>query len=512
MTEKGLIRAESFDMAKTRRPGVDKKPDRVTGLDFGYVPTPEDQKLIADLEAKIEKIKFNLENPCLIMTLEDKQKEQERQASVTRADENIRNIFGDKGPNFEVGKDKEKIKTSKIIPFINAARKIFTEPKRLRSLFGAGIAAMGIGRAALTVAESGGEGNTETTIKTEGEMPSQKSNMGSETTSEVSPVPAETYTVEQVKDSIINGPEVTPLPTAKVEVAKEAFKAWKERDFGSIEAELRLKGGLEKRVLGDARVIYCLRNSKQFGNLKLQDYLTEEEVVAHCKGEENKKVIYCKDKEKFIWLVVADKKIEEKAMKGAKDAIKWYKDNEMPDMLESAVENGLCVLFSANTHPERRSSSMWLNRAGVICLNQCLENTKKLTNINWRNQYISALFVEPYGILFHQISEALNLFDNNLDGAMKNSGNVEVIKSLIAGYIAEVLKGKDKDRIYETFADEFSGAAVNFARDYAKYGVTVDGPQTKRFLALMADFVRIPGFGSLKNVPTYNMAMTIAKN
>lgn len=367
----------------------------------------------------------------------------------------------------------------------------------------AGILAAGL---AITGVGVGGENevraetkNAVSEIVIAGEMPSQQLQIETLETEKT------IITPKQVKEAIMNLSTNSVSPEY-LGAAKDIFEKWEESTFGPYEERLRkMEGVKEERVPFCARVWYCRNEAKSHADelVKFQDYLGETDIIAYAKGEKNANVICDKEGNPRVWMVVADKKFEKKAIKSFNEAIKWYKENKMPDMLESASENGSCVFFVANTDPDKGSSSAWLNEWGEICLNQNSENTKGIPDKNIRNQYISALVVEPYGIVFKQVTSALDLFA----GPAINTGNNEVVKSLVAVYVAEELSGVDKDGYYEGFAEGFLGMAKMFAKNYSRQGVTIDGPLTKRLLELMDEFARIPGFGSLKDVETYNQAM-----
>jgi hypothetical protein len=323
-----------------------------------------------------------------------------------------------------------------------------------------------------------------------------------------------TPTLADVVNFVLNGPEVRLLTEAEYAVVQQAVADWEAESFDTIERELRnVDGYQEERVSFCARVLYCLRNAHNTCDyvVKIQDYLNYNEVIAYLTGGENSDVL-CNDAGKpCLWMVVADKDIEEKARTGMNSALQWYKENRMPDMLTCAGVNGngASIFFVANTHADRGTESVWLDEWGEICLNQGVKNSTKLSNIAWRNQYILALWVEPYGIRYYQLSNALGLFQNESEGPWRNGGYCEVVKSLMAGYVAEALLELDEDNIaYSVCASSFPVIADDFARSYAKFGVTTDGSQTKRLLALMADFAYIPGFESLKNVSTYNQVIS----
>lgn len=362
----------------------------------------------------------------------------------------------------------------------------------------------------LVQAETENSDGPEKEIVIKGEMPSQNEKFmgasGGGHSNELTSQPESLDTINQIREYILNESGTEPLSTKQLEMARIICEEKRIEKFETIEAELRaIEGAKEERVPFGARVLYCHRNSDNESDsvLKFQNFFTEDDVISYVKGGENDMVLCDSEGKPQIWMVVADEKIEKKALKGVKDAIKWYKDNKMTDIMETSVENGLSVLFIAAAYPGMASSGVWLNEWGLTCLNQNYENTKKLAGENWRFQYIRALWVEPYGIRFWQMSKALNLFDN----LYTELGMLEVVKSLIAGYVAEDMRDKDKDGTYALFADAYPESAINFAKDFTRYGVEVNGPNTKKLVQLMAELVRIPGFGNLKEVITYNKAM-----
>lgn len=348
-------------------------------------------------------------------------------------------------------------------------------------------------------AESDQTQTDKTATETAGVMPSQQLQI--ETLDSKEGI----ITPKQVKEAIMNL-NTNSVSPEYLGAAKDIFEKWEESTFGPYEDRLRkIEGAKEERIPFGARVWYCRNYAWSHADdvAKFQDYLGEIDIIDYVKGGKNPNVICDKEGNPRVWIVVKDKKYERKAIKSFSEAIKWYKDNQLPDMLESASENGLCVFFVANTEPDMPSYSSWLNQWGVVSINQNSENTKGIKDNIIRNQYISALINEPYGIIFEQVAIALNLWDS----IVVTTGHAEVIKSFIPQYVSEVLKGKDKDGLYEMYADNFRQASLHWAQIYAKQGVTSDGLLTKRLLELMAEFVRIPGFGTLKNVETYNQAM-----
>lgn len=340
-----------------------------------------------------------------------------------------------------------------------------------------------------------------------GVMPSQTAGFvlgGS--SNEVSGLESENSIIE-LRRAIYESRKWGPLSAEQFELAKRIFNEWREKELKPYLQLLRAEEGIvEERIPFCARVWYCVAGTKtkELNGKKLSFDLTREEIFEYAKGSENENVICNEEGEPMIWMVVNDKKIEEKAKKGFSRAINWYKENGMPDILESAAENGMSVYYVANTFADSGASLVWLDQWGQVCVDSGYDNTKGLSEKYWENMPKLALWVEPYGIKFFQVMEALKAYESE----DRNRGNNEVVKSLIAGYVAQALvNGGNEDKTIKIDAESFPIAADSFAKDYSEYDVTVDGAGTRRLLWLMADFARIPGFGSLRDVPTFVEAM-----
>ena len=312
-------------------------------------------------------------------------------------------------------------------------------------------------------------------------------------------------TIEDLRRSMWTGSERGPLSAEQLELAKSTFIVWQENEFGPYEEKLRALEGIdERRVPFIAKVWYC-RNESQIQALngkKLSYDLPEEELFDYVKGGENDDVYCDKNGIPRVWIKVNDERIEDKVKEGFSGAIEWYRAYGMPDILESVTENGMSVYYVADFFPGSSIALTFLDQWGQVSSNVSFNNTKELGKTSFVNISIINLWVESYGIKYLQVQDALKAY---LSGDI-NRGNCEVVKSLIAGYVAQAGRGND-DELISNLAKSFPVAADTFAKDYSEYGVTLDGVETRRLLWLMADFVRIPGFGSLRDVPTFVEAM-----
>lgn len=498
MTEKSPTGLEQFRVIQTGKHGVSEKEKRQSDQVPVYTLSPKDKEVIARLEDRIKEIRNNFTSRNVIMTPEDKQRVEEKNYSIKKAEMWSQDVFGDSGSDVEVRQDKIK-KMNRFGRFVNAVKTIFVEPRRLRSLLGAGIATVGMAHSASVLAESTGKVDTTTTIETEGEIPSQQLPI------ETVVLEEKTITPSQAKEAILN--RSGDLSPEYLEAAKNIFEQTEKEKYAPFEEKLRkIEGAKEERIPFGARVWYSRNNSWSHadGVAKFQNHVGEADIIDYVKGGKNPNVICDKEGVPRVWVVVEDEKYEEKAIKLFKESIKWLGKNKMPDMLESASENGLCVFFVANTDPDRGPNSVWLNQWGVVCLNQSSQNIKGIKDLNLRNQYLTALIAEPPGIISQQLTTSLGLWDS----LVVNSSHSEVTKSLIAGYVTEELRGKDKDGIYESYADSFPKKAIRWAQQFASQGVTVDGPVTKKLLVLLNEVIRVPGFGTLENIDTYNKAIS----
>lgn len=519
MTEKGLIKFDSlpeknfgggkitFDREPSRKHKVLKKEQRAVGPDFDYIPTDEDKRLIASLDAKIEKIKFNLEHGGVIMTPGDKLREKERQESASKTDKLIQDIFGNGTIN---PKDSVSVKkTSRIGRIFGEVKRIFTEPRRLRSLLGAGIAAVGIVRATSALAESTDEIDTTTTIKAEGEMLSQNSDFipggngggGSEVEVAVSPIEITDEYKREVVDQIMDfrGPEIAPIPTEKI---RNIFSNWVEEKFGPYRQELKDLGAEnEKRIIFGAKSLFAYDNSGKLeaynaNDDKFQNHILRQEIIDFVLTGNHEDVFVDKNGN-MAWIITADKKADKKIKKGFKDAIDRFAKNGIYDALESACNNGFCILFSSKTQPENNAGATFFNQYGVIWQNFDSKNIGdvKIVNIETRN-----LLVEPPGIIYLQYCNSLKYsydFGNWF-------GLTEFVKDSIASCVALTLD--DKDGLYQSYGESFKGMAQDYLKDFS-----ISEADGKRQIQFIAEFTDPVGYDSLLEVRGFRDLIDLAK-
>lgn len=371
--------------------------------------------------------------------------------------------------------------------------------KRAKAWVAAGIAAFSLSP---IVASASSDAEVDltppTAVVTPGEMESQ--NAG-----EVTPDPTmvtDEYRQQTVAEIMnFEGPEPTPIPTEKV---KNIFEVWKEQTFGPYEQELRELGcENEDRIVFGAKMLYAWDNSRDMKNTdrydKFQNYLSREEIISFCLGDENEDVFYDEDGKPVVWQV----NMTDRMKKAFKAAIDWYEDNGAPDALESVCNNGFCVLFTTVTDPERGAGSVLLTEWGVISPNKNEENTKDIPDKNLRNHFIRDLFVESYGIAYYQLVKALGLNSTGYDVL----GNVEVVKSLMTTYVAESMSGFDKR--YVMYAEDFAGVAETFA---GNFGLSTESPWTMRQLQLILDLIDPIGFESFREVGSMGEVVALSSN
>lgn len=403
MTEKSLVKFDSlpeknfgggkitFDRDSSRKPEVLKKEQRtvVFDFDFDYIPSAEDERLIASLEAKIEEIKFNLANSSVIMTPGDKLREKERQESASKTAKHIQNIFSD-----EISKPKDvpTKETSRISRFFGEVKRIFTEPKRLRSLVGAGIAAFGIAHSASVWAESTGEVDTNTTIETDREMLSQKSDLGVDpTTSEVSPNPS---------TEIL---EVKPSPTPEYAI--------KEQKNNSYREFLKENGCQDINIDFCTPLLYGIDENDGFVDTRiftqpektiLSNYISREEVVLFGKtGKIDKNwnwdVIYFKDekgkrtKEPAV-AYVYNPEIKHFKISDIEKAIDWWEDKGVFGFLNAIVANDARIIFQSQAGDNNKVATMKYGEGIIYC------NFSSSDLVKFQTMLIKGLAVEMFGV------------------------------------------------------------------------------------------------------------------
>ena len=121
---------------------------------------------------------------------------------------------------------------------------------------------------------------------------------------------------------------------------------------------------------------------------------------------------------------------------------------------------------------------------------------------NLRNQFISHLFVESYGIAYYQIVNALGLNSTGYDVL----GNMEVVKSLMTACVAESMSNFDKR--YVTYFENFTAEAKTFTGDF---GLSTESPWTRRQLQLILDLIDPIGFDSFREVGGMSEFVTLGK-
>lgn len=304
----------------------------------------------------------------------------------------------------------------------------------------------------------------------------------------------------QVIDEILDyqKPEPTPIPTEQVQ---DILEAWKEETFGPYRQELKDLGAEDKdRINFGAKMLYAWDNSKGMkgwndGKEKFQNHLSREEIIDFVLTGENEDVFCDENGKPMVWQVIADKKAEPRVEQAFKASLEWYADNGAPDALESMCNNGFCIFFAAVSDPERGPGFL-LTEHGIISPNMDSENIKILKDKGLRNILNMGLMVESYGIAYLQIVKALGLSGFSL------VGNAEVVKSLMAAYVAESMTSVYKE--YVIYSEEFFGKAENFANNFS---LSLDDPWITRQLELMADLVDPIGFSSLREAKAFNEAI-----
>lgn len=295
------------------------------------------------------------------------------------------------------------------------------------------------------------------------------------------------------------GSEPTPIPTEKV---KNILEAWKEETFGPYRQELKELGAEDKdRINFGAKMLYAWDNSKGLagwddGKEKFQNHLSREEIIEFVLTGENEDVFCDENGKPMVWQIIADKKAEPRVRRAFKASLDWYTDNGAPDALESMCNNGFCIFFAAVNNPERGPGSFLLTEHGIISPNMDSGNIKILKDKGLRDVLTRGLMVESYGVAYYQIVKSLGL------SGFDPLGNCEVIKSLMAAYVAESMSNFDKE--YVVYAEEFSGEAKTFANSF---GLSLDYPWIPRQLELMADLIDPIGFASLREAKAFNDAI-----
>ncbi len=308
------------------------------------------------------------------------------------------------------------------------------------------------------------------------------------------------YVIDEILD--YQKPEPTPIPTEQVQ---DILEAWKEETFGPYRQELKDLGAEDKdRINFGARMLYAWDNSKGLagwddGKDKFQNHLSREEIVNYVLTGESEDVFYDEDGKPMVWQVNMTGRMK----KAFRAAIDWYEDNGAPDALESVCNNGFCVLFTAMTDPERGPNSVCLTEHGIISPNKNEENIKDIPDENLRNQFIGHLFVESYGIAYYQLVNALGLSSTGYDSL----GNCEVVKSLMALYVADSMS--DLDDMYTDYTKRYTVSAEDFARNF---GLSTESPWTMRQLQLILDLIDPIGFESFREVGSMGEVVALSSN
>ncbi len=379
----------------------------------------------------------------------------------------------------------------------------FSDNSSISKKVGAVVLAAGLVTSGVSVGEE-----VKSEIRIEGDMPSQNPDLLSKSIdynrSEVND-PTSSEITDEYKREVVNqildfmGSEVAPIPTEKI---RNIFNNWEEENFGPYRQELRNLGAdNEKRIISGAKALFAYDRSGELevygaNDDKFQNYITRQEIIDFVLTGKHEDAITDKNGN-VVWLITADKKADKKIKQGFKDAIDWFVKNGAPDVLESSCNNGLCIIFSSNTVPDRSAASTFVSEYGVIWQNMDSENIKK---INLRNITISNLFIEPYGIKYLQYFIS-NKYNYNLGNWM---GYSEVVKGLIASCVGFSLN--DKEGIYQIFAEDFKLGAEDWGKQFS-----ISEADGKRQILAMADFIDPIGYDSLWKVEGFRELVDLTK-